>query len=222
MRKWSYRARDTCYSNDGTAGAPRRPAPAPHDLRGTQRKPHGAGRLSGTTAMRFRSDTPRRARRAGHRESSELLAASGAWLPGFRAARRAQHSKVLPWGSFLAPSVPLRPRADDAQMTLSQSGLLTERPRRTREFTARTCPSRCRAWIRTPAGLRASGIRATGAAIQRRLKSWAPPTKQRGQPTHARNAVAAAPSPGRSQQRVLRSPSQGQPFVSPTGRPTNE
>ena len=53
--------------------------------------------------------------------------------------------------------------------------------RRTREFTARTCPSRLPARIRAPAGLRASGIRATGAAIQRRpIKSWAQPTKQRG------------------------------------------
>ena len=94
------------------------------------------------------------------------------------------------------------------------------RPRWTGEFTVRSCPSRRPARIRAPAGLRASGIRATGAAIQRRLiKSWAPPTKSGGKP-HAHDAVAAAPSPARSRRhgeptRVQGAQAQGSPLPEP-------
>ena len=71
-------------------------------------------------------------------------------------------------------------------MTLCNRGLLTRAATRTREFTARSCPSRRPVRIRTPAGRRASGIRATGAAIQRRpIKSWA----------QARNSAGASHTP---------------------------
>ena len=100
-----------------------------------------------------------------------------------------------PRGAF-APA--RRRRANDPLA----SGLLTERPRRTREFTARSCPSRRPVRIRTAAGLWASGIRAQAAIQRRPIKSWAQPHSRRNSagklaPRRRRRGAQSCPLPER-------------------------
>ena len=195
----------------------RRDAPRPHHTICEARKESRMARVAFLVPLRCGFAQTRRVARA-EQVTDRVVSCSRQAEHGCPvSAQPAVHStaRCSREARFLPPRC-LCARAPTAQMTLSQSGLLTERPRRTREFTARTCPSRRPARIRAPAGLRASGIRATGAAIQRqrRLKSWAQPHSRRntaGQ-SHAHDAVAATPMPGRPRSKTLeRSPSSGQP-----------
>ena len=142
MRPSSSRAQHSpCYTTTWVmVGGTRRPTPAPHDRRRTHGEPHGAGHLSGSTATRFRSDTPCRARRDCHKWSSGLHEASGAWLPGICAARRAQRMKARPQRRFLVHAVYLRPRADDKQLTLSSLALYAAKRPRSPGLAVPICP----------------------------------------------------------------------------------